>query len=190
MLNQKALTDWIGASLEKELADTIKLVIAWPYNSLYRFRLALFFFFYYLCIIFQNVCERVFCQNFLPKVFRENLGFSPRVSCTSVYPFVERQEPAVLAFQLGAHHYLLVINSKMDRAATRCKERVCGRTVILILFYGIFNSLPCVMILKFSCDYRETVDEYADIESVKGVFCGMVKLTCDTEDVPLVKVYC
>lgn len=44
MLNQKALTDWIGASLEKELADTIKLVIAWPYNSLYRFRLALFFF--------------------------------------------------------------------------------------------------------------------------------------------------
>ena len=90
MLNQKALTDWIGASLEKELADTIKLVIAWPYNSLYRFRLALFFFFYYLCIIFQNVSERVFCQNFLPKVFCKNLGFSPRISRTSVYPFVER----------------------------------------------------------------------------------------------------
>ena len=59
----------------------------------------------------------------------------------------------------------------MDRTATRLKERVCGRTVILILFYGIFNSLPCVVILKFSCDYRETVDEYADIESVEFVFC-------------------
>ena len=76
----------------------------------------------------------------------------------------------------------------MDRTATRRKERVCGRTVILILFYCIFNSLPCVIILKFSCDYRKPVDEYADIESVKGVFCGMVELTCDTEYVPLVKI--
>ena len=119
MLNQEALTNGVCTGFKEEFPDTIQLVIAGPDDLLDRLGLALFLFLNDLCVVLQDVSKRVFLQDFLPKVFGKNLRLLPRVAGTAIHALIERQEPAVLALQFGAHPNLIVIHGKVDSATTR-----------------------------------------------------------------------
>ena len=188
MLNQETLTDGVCPCFHEEFSYTIQLVVTRPDDFLNRLGFTLFFFLDNLGIVLQNVSKRILSEDFLPKVFGQNLGSFPRIASASIHALVERKEPTVLTLQLRAHPDLVIIHSKVDSTTTRSKEWICCWPVILILFDGILIVLPCVMVLQF-CGYdRETVKKDTDIQSVHRLIRRVVKLAGNAEDVLLVEV--
>ena len=188
MLNQEALTNGICTGLKEEFPNAIQLVITRPDDLFDRLRLALFLFLDNLRVVLEDVSKRVFLQDFLPEIFSEDLGLFPRVAGTTVHTLVEREEPTVLPFQLRTHPNLIVINGKVDSAAARSEEWICGRPVFLVLLDGVLVGLASIAVLELHRDDRETVEEDTDIQGVHGLLSRVMKLACDAEDVLLVEV--
>jgi hypothetical protein len=76
-------------------------------------------------------------------------------------PLVERQEPALLPGERGAHPHLAVVHREMDGAAARAEYQLLGVAVGLVLRLGMGSGLPGQRVLQLERRERQPVDERA-----------------------------
>ena len=78
----------------------------------------------------------------------------------AVFPaLVERQEPRLLALELGAEADLLIVHREVGDAAAELEQQLARITVALVLFYRVFNRLFGKTVLQLECGDRQPINE-------------------------------
>ena len=117
MLNQIPQPDSVGLHIRQQPLHTIQLVVTWKYLLYFLFLRLRVFFNDHLRIVLDNATQFQLGQDVLPQIVGHQTVRIRRIPGSVAISFIEGQEPAGFALQLGAEFDSCIVNGKMHHTA-------------------------------------------------------------------------
>ena len=190
MLDQISPADTISFCICQQRLYHRKLMVTWEHLLICYSTSILIFFSNDLSIVFNNIGQLILGQNLFPKIIGFDTVWIWRVACTVIKSFVKWQEPRLFSFQLRAHSYLVIIDSKVNNTTLETKQHLIWSTVIFVLFYRIKHILFGKLIFQLHSDYWKTIDKNTYIQSQTRIEAGILQLPSNAENILFVQLGC
>ncbi len=151
---------------------------------------AIVLFLHHLGIVLQDVGQSFWREDILPQVVGLDAVRVGRIACAVVVAFVEGQEPGVVAFEVSAHLYGLVVHGEVHCAAAELEEKLSWISIPFVLLHCVLNGLFGQAVLQLEGGHRQAVYEQAKVEGALSLVFAVVQLPGNAEDIGSEELCC